>query len=242
MRVQRVPEPPSTRRRQRGRVSPGCCAGASLRLTNCSTTWSKSHSRPLNDSTHGLRPTEPAPVARRVGRELGPRCRNGCAQAPSRAWRRSGRAPPPAPSLGFTDPLWTGDRRRQCRRQRLVVARTDHARRVAVRRLRQADRHRSVRRLHRRPGDQQPRREACHGRRVTTGGGQDHMPRLSGVPAGKRRTRMPEHIVRGPSNSRFVRSSVGHLKIHSAAYHRLPVGLSRPFVNLCLSPNPPIEA
>ena len=152
MRVQRVPEPPSTRRRQRGRVSPGCCAGASLRLTNCSTTWSKSHSRPLNDSTHGLRPTEPAPVARRVGRELGPRCRNGCAQAPSRAWRRSGRAPPPAPSLGFTDPLRTGDRRRQCRRQRLVAARTDRARRVAVRRLRQADRHRSVRRLHRRPG------------------------------------------------------------------------------------------
>ena len=43
---------------------------------------------------------------------------------------------------------------------------------------------------------------------------------------------MPEQIVKGRSASRFIRSSVGRLKIHSAAYHRLPV-LSRLFVNRC---------
>ena len=41
------------------------------------------------------RAAEPAPVAQRVGRELGPiqiECHNGCTPAPSRAGRRSGRA------------------------------------------------------------------------------------------------------------------------------------------------------
>ena len=119
MRVQRVAEPPSARHRQPGRASPGCCAGrfvlysirqssmstcASSRLSNCSTARNSSRNRPLNDSTNGFShgapgsmsaaggAGEPAPVAQRVGRELGSIIATDVPPAPSRAGRRSGRA------------------------------------------------------------------------------------------------------------------------------------------------------